>query len=189
MTRPSLPCPHAVEEARALDADVLDGAVGIGLDRPERPTDRHDGDQWHEDAQLGLHQRSDDREDGRALGLVAPQRAQGEQHEDDPDRVDLPPHDIVEPEHRVDDHDHGPEQRDSLASPKLADHRPDEVPDRQVGEDGRDLDEVADAAERIADGSDQPQDVQVSGRVVVEEVALVEAVEPVVGEVVGPESE
>ena len=188
MVRPGLPCPHPVEEAVAWNANVVD-AAGIRLDRPERPTDRHDRDERHEDPELGLHERRDDREDGGAFGLVSPQRAQGKKHEDDPDRVDLPPDDVVEPEHRVDDHDHGPEQREPLASAELADHRPDEVPDREVGEDGRDLDEVADAAERVADGADEPQDVQVSGRVVVEEVALVEAVEPVVGEVVRPESE
>ena len=126
---------------------------------------------------------------GGALGLVAPQRAQGEQDEDDADRVDLTPDDVVEPEDRVDDHDRGAEQGEPLPTAELADHRPDEVADREVGEDRRDLDEVADATQRVPDGADEPQDVQVSGRVVVEEVALVEAVEPVAGEVVRPELE
>ena len=74
-----------------------------------------------------------------------------EQEEDDAERVDLAPDDAVEPGDRVDDHDRGTEQRQPLAPTELADHRPDEVADREVGEDRRDLDQVADAAQGSPD--------------------------------------
>ena len=45
------------------------------------------------------------------------------------------------------------------------------------------------AADGLADDPDQPQDVEVAGRVVVEEVAVVEAAQAVLGEVVRPELE
>ena len=72
------------------------------------------------------------------------------------------------------DHGRG-EEGQALATAELADHRPDEVADGQVGQDRRHLDQVADAADGVPDRPDEPQHVQVAGRVVVEEVALVEA--------------
>ena len=50
---------------------------------------------------------------------------------------------------------------------ELPHHRPHEVGEREVAEDRRDLDQVADAADDVPDAADEPQDVQVAGRVVV----------------------
>ncbi len=121
--------------------------------------------------------------------MVAPQLAQAEQQEDQPERVDLAPHDVVEPEDRADHHDRRTEQRQPVARAELADHRPHEVADREVGEHRRDLDQVTDTAERVADDADEPQDVEVAGRVVVEEVPPVEAVEALIGEIARPVAE
>src|SRR5439155_6844426 len=81
------------------------------------------------------------------------------------------------------------DERGAPAPTNLPDHRPDEPAERDVGEDRRDLDQVADVAGRLSDDADEPQDVQVARRVVVEERALVEAVQPIVGEIACPELE
>ena len=154
--------------------------VAVPAGRPQRPPDGDDRDERDEDAELRLDDRRDDGVDRRALRAVAPQLAQPEQQEDDAERVDLAPHDAVEPGDRVEDGDGRRGEGQPVAPAELADHRPGEPADREVGQDRRDLDEVADAADRVADDPDQPQDVQVAGRVVVEEVAVVEAVEALV---------
>ena len=59
----------------------------------------------------------------------------------------------------------------------------------EVRDDRWDLDQVADPAHRLADRADQPQDIEVARRVVVEEVARVEPVEALGGEIRGPEAE
>ena len=80
-----------------------------------------------------------------------------------PPRTSRPgPRRAVEPGDRV-EHRRAPRRAaPPLAAAELADHRPDEVAEREVGEDRRDLDQVADAAERVADDADEPQDVQVA---------------------------
>ena len=137
----------------------------------------------------GLIDRRDHGPDGGPFGSVAPQFAQPEQEEHDPEGVDLPPDDAVEPEDRVHDRHEPAEQRESRPPAELQDHRPDEPADDEVGQDRRDLDQVADIAGRLADQAHEPQHVQVSGRVVVEEVAVVEPAQAVGGEVVRPEAE
>ena len=182
-----LPGPHAGDDPGAGVGEAARGQRVV--DRPQGPPDGQDRDERDEDAELGLDDRGDDRVDRGPLGLVAPHRAQGQEQEDDPERVDLAPHHAVEPGDRV---EHGHERRaegQPLAPAELADHRPDQPADGQVGQDRRDLDEVADAAQGDPDLPDQPQDVQVAGRVVVEEVALVEAEQAVPGEVIRPEAE
>ena len=154
--------------------------------RPDGAPDRHDRDERDEDPELRLDDGRDDRVDRGPLRAVAPQLAQAQQEEDDPERVDLAPHDAVEPADRVHDRDEGARKREPAPAAELEDHRVDEPADGEVGDDRRDLDEVADAAERLADDPHQPQDVQVAGRVVVEEVAAVEAPRPLVGQVGGP---
>ena len=73
---------------------------------------------------------------------------------------------------------------------ELEDHRPDEPADGQVGEDRRDLDQGdADPAGQLPDEPEQPQDVEIARGVVVEEVALVEAVQALAGEVDRPRAE
>ncbi len=161
----------------------------IGLRRPQRPPDRDDGHDRHEDRQLRLDQCGDDRVDRRPLRSVAPQRAQTEQEEDDAERVDLAPQDRVEPAHRVEDGECRAQEGGAFADTDLARHRPDEPADRQVGEDRRDLDHVDAGAERLADDPDHVQDIEIAGRVIVEERPLVEAAETLGREVVRPEEE
>ena len=127
----------------------------------------------HEDAELRLDDRREHREDRGPLRAVAPQLAQAEQQEHDAERVDLAPHGAVEPADRVEDEEQGREQRHRLARSELAGHRPGEVADRRIGQDRRELDQVADAAQPRSDRADEPQDVHVA-RGVVDEPALVE---------------
>ena len=99
-------------------------------------------------AELGLDDRRDHRVDRGPLRVVAPQLAQGEQDEDDAERIDLAPDDAVEPEDRVEDSHEGRREGEPVATAELADHRPGEPADGEVGQDRRDLDEVPDAAEQ-----------------------------------------
>ena len=160
--------------------------VALAAGRPQRPPDRDDRDERDEDPELRLDDGRDDRVHRRALGPIAPQLAQTQQQEDDAERIDLPPDDAVEPADRVQDRDEGAREREPATPTELEDHRVDEPADREVRDDRRDLDEVADAAQRLADEADEPQDVQVARRVVVEEVAPVEAPRALVGEVRRP---
>ena len=163
--------------------------VRVG-DRPERPADRDQRKDRDEDPELRLDQRGDDREDRRPLRVVAPQLAQAEQQEDHADRIDLAPDDAVEPADRVDDRDERGDEGDAAPPAELEDHRPDEPADGQVGEDRRHLDQGdADPADRLSDEPEHPQDVQIARGVVVEEVALVEAVQALAGEVDRPRAE
>ena len=163
--------------------------VAVTAGRPQRSPDRDHRHDRDEDAELRLDDRRDDGVDRRPLGPVPPQLAQAEEHEHHAERVGLPPDDAVEPRDRVEDRHRGRRQRQAVAAAELADHRPGQPADRQVGQDRRDLDQVADPAGGIADDPDQPQDVEVARRVVVEEVAVVEAVEALRGEVRRPEPE
>ena len=159
-------------------------------DRPERAADRDHGEDRDEDPELRLDQRGDDREDRGPLRAVAPQLAQAEQEEDDADRVDLAPDDAVEPADRVDDGDERRREREAVRPPSSRIIDQTSQPMARSARIGRDLDQVdADAAERLPDDAEHPQHVQVAGRVVVEEVALVEAHGPVRGEVARPEPE
>ena len=122
--------------------------------------------------------------------MVAPHLAQAEQQEDDTDRIDLAPDHAVEPADRVDDRHEGGGERDAAPAAELEEHRPDEPADGQVGEDRRHLDQGdADPAGDLPDESEHPQDVQIARGVVVEEVALVEAVQPFAGKVDRPRAE
>ena len=160
------------------------------LDRPERPPDRDQRQDRDQDPELRLDQRGHHGVDRRPLRVVAPQLAQPQQEEDDTDRVDLAPDDAVEPADRVDDRDERRGQRDVPPAAELEDHRPDEPADGQVGEDRRHLDEGdTDPTDGLSDEPQHPQHVQVAGRVVVEEVALVEAVQALAGEVRRPGAE
>ena len=163
--------------------------VAESAGRPQGPPDRDDGHDGDQDAELGLDDRGDDRVDGGPLRAVAPELAQAEQEEDDAERVDLAPHHAVEPGDRIEDGDGGRGKGQPVATTELADHRPRQPADRKVGQDRRDLDEVADAPDRVADDPDEPQDVEVARRVVMEEVAVIEAARAVIGEVPRPEPE
>ena len=162
----------------------------VALDRPECPPDRHRGQDRDQDAELGLDQRGHHRVDGRSLRMVAPQLAQPEEKEHHTDGVDLAPDHAVEPADRVDDGDECGDQRDLSAAAELEDHRPGQPADGQVGEDRRHLDEAdADPADDLPGQSEHPQDVQIARGVVVEEIALVEAVQALAGEIRRPGAE
>ncbi len=143
----------------------------------------------HEDRQLRLHQRRDDRKDRRPLAARLPQLPHRQQQEHRPEAVDLAPDHGVEPGDRVHDHDRAGDRRPAVADAEVTGHPVDDVAERDVGEDRRQLDQVADAAEELADDAHQPQRIQVARRVVGEEAAIVEAERPVVGEVGRPEPE
>ena len=178
-------------QPRREDPDRLPGALRVAepARRPQGAPDHDDRDDRDEDPQLGLDDRGDDRVDRGPFGAVAPELTEPEQDEHDAERVGLAPHDAVEPGDRVEDGDGRGGQRQPIASAELADHRPGEVADPEIGQDRRDLDQVADTAEGIADEPDQPQDIEVARRVVVEEIAAVEAVEALRGEVGRPVAE
>ena len=166
----------------------LDGAGRIA-DGPERAADRHQREDRDEDPELRLDQGGDDGEDRGPLRSIAPQFSQGEQQEDDAHRIDLAPDDAVEPADRVHDGDECRAERHAAPATQLQDHRPDQPADGQISDDRRDLDEVADATRDTSDDADQPQDVEIAGRVVVEEISLVETGWAVRREVVRPEPE
>ena len=169
----ALPGQEPPEEAGSRLDGVRRRIVAVPAGRPQGPADRDDRDERHEDAELRLDDRRDHREDRGPLRAVAPQLAQTEQQEYHAERVDLAPHGAVEPADRVEDEEQGREQRHRLARAELAGHRPGEVADRRIGQDRRQLDQVADAAQPRSDRADEPQDVHVA-RGVVDEPALVE---------------
>ena len=187
MVRPTLPGKEPGADA-GRGRGRLDGGARIAHG-PERAADRHQREDRDEDPKLGLDQCGDDGEDRGPLRSIAPDFSQGKQHEDDAHRVDLAPDDTVKPADRVHDGDERGAQRQAAAAAQLQDHRPDQPADGQIGNDRRDLDEIADATGDAPDDADQPEDVQIAGRVVVEEIALVEARRTVRREVVRPESE
>ena len=124
-----------------------------------------------------------------ALRPVAPQLPQGEEDDDDPDRIDLAPDDAVEPGDREEEEEAGGEEGATPGRSQLLRHRADQPGDPEVGEDRGDLDQVADPADEPPDRADQPEQVEVARRVVGEEAALVEAEGPLCGEVLRPLSE
>ena len=123
----------------------------------------HDRD---EDPELGLDHRRDRGQDRRPLGVVPPQFADAEEQEDQAEGIDLGPDRAVEPGDRVDDEQERAQERRPARAAELHDELVDEVPDRDIREDRRQLDQVADAAEGVADDPDQPQDIEVAGGVI-----------------------
>ena len=61
-----------------------------------------------------------------------------------------------------DDHDRAGDRRPPLADAEVAGHEVDDEAEDDVGEDRRQLDQVADAAQELADDADQPQGIQVA---------------------------
>ena len=195
------------QEAREPGRHDPDGAAGRGLPGrrrtpagrgvlvavpspgPERASDRHGRDDRYEDAELWLRDRRDDREDRSALRTVAPELPEAQEEEDQAERIDLPPDRAVQPGDRVDRDDERTEAGGPAPGAELASHRPDQVAEDDVRDHRRDLDEVSDPTEQLPDRPDDPQDVEVTGRVIVEEVPRVEAVQAFASEVRGPEPE
>ena len=121
--------------------------------RPADAASRTDGAGGATTATIGMRMPScglmiaaSDREDRRPLGAVAPQLAQAEQQEDHPERVDLAPDRAVEPGDRVDEDEDRAEQR-GPASTRRARRTIDQTSQASddVGQDRRQLDQVADA--------------------------------------------
>ena len=175
------------EPQRARAESILDGRTDTDGRRrgnaattgdegqDEMPTNEdHDQDR-HEDPELGLDDRGHRRQDRRSLRTTPPELAEGEEQEDHPERVDLPPDPAVEPGDRVDQDDRRPEERGSPRTAELADHRMDEPGDGHVGQDRRELDQVADATQGLADEPHDPEHIEVARGVVDEESAVVEA--------------
>ena len=128
---------------------------------------------------------------GGTLGPVAPQLAQAEQHEDDAEGVDLAPDDAVEPADRVHDRDEGAPARARRSRPpssRTIDQTSQPIA-RSAMIGGTLISSTLTPPSDLADDPDQPQHVHVAGRVVVEEVAVVEAQRPVRRELARPESE
>ena len=146
--RPALPA----EPGRLRRGLGAESALG-----PQHPADRDEGDDRDEDRQLRLHQRRDDREDRGPLAARLPQLPDRQQQEHRPEAVDLAPDHRVEPGDRVHDHHRAGDRRPPLADAEVAGHPVDDVAERDVGEDRRQLDQVADAAEELADDAHQPQ--------------------------------
>ena len=157
--------------------------------RAQGAADRDDRDDRNEDRELRLDERGNDREYCRPLRSVVPQRPKAQQQEDDAEGVDLTPEHRIEPADGVQHDQRGADERGSPTDADLARHRPHEPADRDVREDRRDLDQVADLAGLLPDQADQPQDVEVAGRVIVEERPLVEARQALGREIVRPELE
>ena len=195
---PLLPCGEArpqpsnsrARPERRRPVSVVDRRVqvapAVAARRPQRPADRHDGDDRGQDRQLRLDQGGDHGQDRRSLRLVTPQGPQPEKQEDHPERIDLAPHDRIEPGDRVGDDQRRAEESGPPTGADLASHRPHEPAERNVGEDRRDLDQVADIAEELPDDADRIEDIEVAGRVIVEEGPLVEAAEALICEVGRP---
>ena len=118
--------------------------------RPERPPDRPIATIGTRIAELGLDQRRHHREDRRRSGWSRHSSRR-------PSSRNTTPNESTWPQTTVSNHETGltttisrPEQRRPLARPPSSrDHRPDEAADRDVREDRRDLDQVADAAGRL----------------------------------------
>jgi hypothetical protein len=164
--------------------------VAVATGRPEGAADRDHRDDGHEDAELRLDDGGHHGQHGRTLGTVAPQLAKREQEEHNADRVDLAPHDRVEPGDRVQDDEPAADERRPTPGAELAGHRPHEPAQDDVGDDRGQLDEVAHVARQdLVEQPDAPQDIEIARRVVVEEVALVEPEGSVLGEVRRPEAE
>ena len=139
-----------------------------------------------EDAKLRLDDRREDRQDRRSLDSPAPEFTQTEQEEHNPERVHLAPDRTVEPGDRVDHDDDGRQPGAAARTAELEHHRMDEPGQCDVGQDRRQLDQVADSAQRVADDAKQPQHVQVARRVVGKIAGSIEATRAVRGEVSGP---
>ena len=144
---------------------------------------RRDRDEDH--SELDLDDPGDHSEDDRELGLVAPQGADGEQHEEEADRIHLAPDDAVEPGDRDEQVEACPDEPGAATAAELVDHRPYEGGHPDVGEDRGDLDEIR-AGQGPLHGPDHPQDIQVTGRVVDERAALVEPGEAARGQILRP---
>ena len=153
---------------------------------PYVATEQDEGQDRDQDPELWLDHRRDDGEQGRPFWPATPQVAQGQEQEDHAERIDLTPDRAIEPGHRVDQDQDRPDPRRPTRPPELDDEAVDQPGQDDVGQDRRQLDQVADPADGVPDDPDQPQDVQVARGVVDERDPAVEAQRAVGGEIAGP---
>ena len=182
---------HHAGEGRGRDPDraAAQPAAVVGTLHQVTPDD-HDGREGDQDPELRLDDRGDRRQDRGALRLPAPQLAHGEHEEERAEGIDLGPDGAVEPGDRDEQEHAGRRDGAATARPELGGQGEDRQGQGQVGEDRRQLEEAVDRdPERLRDEPEAPQDVQVAGRVVDEDRAVVEAPRPVLGELHGPPAE
>ena len=185
-----------------------------GADQEEvAPQQGHPDERREDDAELGLDQRRHDGEPDGGLGEAVDQEGDGDEHDQRADRVDLAPQRRVVPGDRVEEVQRGRPQRGAARirprSEPATDEAVEEVRDAQVGGDRRQLDQPADdrvgqrqddpaegdraaakeTGQAAADRSDEPQHVEVAGRVVGEAGVGVEAAGAAVGQRQGPRGE
>ena len=182
---------HQAGDRRRGDTDraAAEPASVVGALHPVAPDDHHGG-QGDQDPELRLDDRGDRGQDRRPFRPPAPQLPDGEHEEERAHRVHLGPDGTVEPRDRHEQEDGGGGQGAATARSQLGGQGEDGQGQGQVGDDRRQLEEVADGdRERLGDEPEAPQDVQVARRVVHEDRAVVEAPRPVRGELHGPAAE
>ena len=165
--------------------------AGPGADAKQVPLDEHgghDGDEHH--AELWLDQCRGGGQGGRPLAVATDERSQAQQHDQGSGGVGLAPQRGVVERDGVED----VQRRRGQTQPLVARARPGPAPDqavedvahREVEQDRWQLDEVHAAGDIASECADQPQGIEVGGRVVGEAGVLVEAGRPVLGHGLGP---
>ena len=175
------------------DADpaALTVEVGIGGAPEEMALDADDGNDRNQEGELELHEECDDGADGRRLGPAAGEEVDRREQDQRADRVDLAPHRRVEDGAGVEEVDRRHGERgsvdadreahpvDQLTAPAPDDHE-EEPGDGDIGEDPRNLHQPAgdvdpdDRRKRRPDLAEQPEDVEIAGRIIGEVVGCVE---------------
>ena len=152
--------------------------------------DDQDRRQRDQDPELGLDDRRHGREQGGALVAPAPQVTDGEEQDQRPDGVDLRPDRAVEPGDRHEQDQRGRRERRAATGSEVRGELEDGDREPQVGQDRGQLQEIArpgaGPAQGLRNEAQSPQDVQVAGRVVDEDRAVVDPVRPVPGELHRP---
>ena len=182
---------------RGQDADRVRAAVTLRVARAsgEVPLEPHQGHDRDQECVLELHQQADDGAQAGGLGPAARQGVKGPHDDQRPDRVDLAPDRAVEDGDRVEEVDPGRHQPQRLAAPyppaepeapveEAAAVGEQEVRHADVGQDAGDLHQAGGGVladqrgQGVANDTQQPQDVQVAGRIVGEVAGLVEFARP-----------
>ena len=168
------------EAARPVAGRPRDQVAAQDQDRCERD----------QDPELGLDDRGHRREERRPFVPSTPQLAHGEQQDQRPDRVDLGPDRAVEPGDRHEQDHRGGDQRRAAAGAQVGREQEDGDREPEVGEDRGQLQQgarrSAGPAEQLRDQAQAPQDIEVAGRVVDEDRAVVDPERPVPGELHRP---
>ena len=150
------------------------------------PPDEDRNQDHEDDGVLRLDEDGSDRKRGGRLAPALDEEDEGGEHEQRPDCVHLTPQRRVIPAHGQREverrgHDTGPAAEPSPTGPR------EQEGDREIGEDRRGLEErcrgglggcADDRPDHRADSADEPQDIQVAGRVVGRRGVRVESAGP-----------